>query len=419
MVLVSMVIASCTTNDVTHRSTTATYVMPPVTGGGEPIRIGWFDANPSDTSVLPTSSSTGSSTGSSSTSSSSIELPGPTRAAQAAVSYVNASFGGVAGRPLVLVACVSDNSDRSTDGCASRLLDGKPDVVLKGVDSHGSAALGVVAGAGLSYATVQAISTPELTSRDSVVFTPGTVGYFAAAAQFAADNHWKRVGLLLTETAPAAQAFQAFGLPVFQRLGITVVGAPAPSEPTRLSSMVAAATASAVDGLVVIASDGCTDVLKALHKANYHGPIMLTAACAVPDVLSDPLVDGAYFLYPDVSADGADPDTVQYREAMARYAPGVDIGGETPQGFSAVMDLYRALLTAPVPSILDGASLTSTLRRARNVSLFMGGGATFTCDGSALAVLSAVCSGLTAISRYQAGVWQPVRTYDANQIIGS
>ncbi|MCU1344679.1 MAG: Uncharacterized protein JWL70_945, partial [Acidimicrobiia bacterium] len=171
---------------------------------------------------------------------SAVGLPPATRAAQAAVGLINESFGGVGGRPLTLVACVSHNSDRSTNECASRLLDSKPDVVLKGVDSHGSGALGVVAGAGLSYVTVQAATTPELTSRDSVVFTPGTVGYFAAAAQFAADNHWRRIGLLLAEPAPVAQSFQAFGLPIFQRLGITVVGAPEPSEPTHLANMVSA-----------------------------------------------------------------------------------------------------------------------------------------------------------------------------------
>ena len=104
---------------------------------------------------------------------------------------------------------------------------------------------------------------------------------------------------------------------------------------------------------------------------------------------------------------------------MAKYAPDVPTYGVTAQGFSAVMDLYRALLTAPVPSILDGASLTATLRRARNVPLFMGGGATYTCDGSRLKVLSAVCSGLTVISRYQAGQWQMVHTYDAGQIINA
>jgi branched-chain amino acid transport system substrate-binding protein len=415
---VSLVIAvaACTDTRVATPPTPATAVVTSPSGrdNGEPIRVAWFDAAmPSSAAAATTTTTTSSATATAPTS-----LPPATRGAQAAVEYINRELGGLGGRPFQLSTCVSKNTSQSVNDCAAVLLDGKPDVVVKGLDDFGSVALSATAGAGLSYVTVQAVSTPELVSPDSLVFTPGTVGYFAGAAQLAADLGWKSVGLALTEPSPAAQSFEAFGRPAFDRLRVAVQGAPVPSEPIGLSKLMGHATEQSPDALVMIGpTAGCTDVLDALRETTYRGPLVLTSLCAVPGVLSDPIVDGAYFLFPDVSVNSADPDTALYMKAMAQYAPDADTVGFAPQGFSAIMDLYRSLLTAPLPGLLNGASIAATLHRARVVPLFMGGGVTFTCDGSTIAVLPAVCSAAVTVARYSGGKWEWLHSYDAARIL--
>jgi branched-chain amino acid transport system substrate-binding protein len=70
-------------------------------------------------------------------------------------------------------------------------------------------------------------------------------------------------------------------------------------------------------------------------------------------------------------------------------------------GFASVMNLAGALRTIPVGTTVDAAATTSALRAAKAVPLFLGGGATYTCDGTAFPGLKSLCSVQSHVVEYQ------------------
>jgi branched-chain amino acid transport system substrate-binding protein len=87
---------------------------------------------------------------------------------------------------------------------------------------------------------------------------------------------------------------------------------------------------------------------------------------------------------------------------MARYASELDPDDVYAQaGFASVMNLASALRAIPVGTTLDATATTNALRAAKAVPLFLGGGGTYTCDGSVFPTLKALCSLQSHVVEYQ------------------
>ncbi|HVW41160.1 MAG TPA: hypothetical protein VHC18_07405, partial [Amycolatopsis sp.] len=99
------------------------------------------------------------------------------------------------------------------------------------------------------------------------------------------------------------------------------------------------------------------------------------------------------------------------------YQPTANIGSFAPSSFATIMNLYRVMSTVADPASLDARSITATLRDTRNTPLFMGGGKTFTCDGSAFASSPSICTGASFLTRYANGTYQLVESYDTSALL--
>ena len=115
-----------------------------------------------------------------------------------------------------------------------------------------------------------------------------------------------------------------------------------------------------------------------------------------------PTAKGTLFVRQTASIDRKSPDVKTYDKAMAHYAAEVDPDDVYAQaGFASVMNLGAALRTIPVGTAIDPATTTAALKAAKAVPMFLGGGAMYSCDGTAFPSLKSLCSVQSHVVEYQ------------------
>jgi len=379
---------------------TVTLPTPAAPASGKPLRIFFFNQE-----------------GASSAASS----PESSEAARAAVEYVNKNLGGVHGRPLEMEHCPTLGTPESVTNCANKAVDAKPDVVIKGVEVASATAVPILAGAGLPYLTLNAGTPEELTNPSSFVLSAGFAAQMAPVAQYAKEKGYKSVGAIYTNVPSLSTALDGTVSKLFAQQGTTYVSSPVASTTGDLTPAYSALVAKNVDAVFVVASVGhCAAALKARQSLADTRPLFMSSSCNVASVLSTvspSVVDGTIFALLDTSAVVDDKDTQTYLAAMRAYAPSADVGAFAPTSFSAIMDFYQAMLTAPDARALDAASVRKTLESAANVPMFMGGEKQFGCGTTYFTRSPSVCTGWAFLTSYQDGRYKLVNSYNSAELL--
>jgi len=342
------------------------------------------------------------------------------QAAEAAADYINKNLGGVGGRPLKLIHCASLGTPDSVTNCANKAVDAHPDVVIKGVEVASASAVPIIAGAGIPYVTLQS-GTVELTNPDSFVLSGGNAAQWAPVAAYAKEKGYKRIGVIYTNVTSLSSSLDGTVSKLFKKDGIDYTSVPVAISTGDLSPAYSAIVAKHADAVFMVGSaNQCAAVLKARTSLADTTPLFMSASCNVSDVLNSVpsnVTKGAIFASLDTSSVPDDPDTKVYRTVMKTYQPDANIGSFAPTGFSAVMDFYRAMLTAPNPKTLDAKSVKATLANSKNVKLFMGGGKTFSCSVTYFPSSPSVCTGASFLVSYDNGDYKLVGAYDAAKLL--
>jgi branched-chain amino acid transport system substrate-binding protein len=343
------------------------------------------------------------------------------QAAEAAVDYVNNNLGGVKGRPLKLIHCASLGTPDSAINCANQAVDDKPDVVIKGVDVAGGSAVPIVTGAGISYVTLNAGSPDEVNHSLAFSLTSGFAAQFAPVAAYAKTKGYSSLGVIYTNVQPLSTPLNGPFAALLAKEGIKYVPEPVDITSGDLTPAYSALVAKHVSGILVVTSLAqCTASLQARASLGDSTPLFMSSSCDVPSALSavsPSATNGAIFAFLDTSAVPSDADTKTYLLAMKTYEPSANVGSFAPSGFESIIDFYRAMLTAADPSTLDAASVATTLKSAKNIPLFMGGGQTFSCGQTYFAGESSVCTGAAFLASYTGGTFSLVGAYNAAQLL--
>jgi branched-chain amino acid transport system substrate-binding protein len=342
------------------------------------------------------------------------------QAAEAAVDYVN-NLGGVKGRPLKLTHCESLGTPDSVINCANQAVDDKPDVVIKGVDVAGGSAVPIVTGAGLAYVTLNAGSPDEVDHNLAFSLTSGFAAQFAPVAAYAKSKGYKSLGVVYTNVQPLSTPLNGPFASLLAKDGISYVPEPVDITAADVTSQYNALVAKHVGAILVVTTLAqCTASLQARSSLSDSTPLFMSSSCDVPSALSavsSSATNGAVFAFQDTSAVPSDTDTKTYLQAMKTYEPSASVGSFAPSGFESIIDFYRAMMTASDPATLDAASVATTLKTAKNVPLFMGGGETFDCSATYFAGESSVCTGAAFLASYSAGTFSLVGAYNASQLL--
>jgi branched-chain amino acid transport system substrate-binding protein len=373
---------------------------PSAAASGKPLRIFFFNQE-----------------GASSTASS----PESYQAAQAAVDYVNKNLGGVKGRLLQITHCATLGTPDSAINCANQAVDAKPDAVVKGVDIAGGSVVPIVTGAGIPYLTLSAGQPDEVSHKLAFSLGSGFAGQFAPVAAYAKSKGYKSVGVIYTNVTSLSTPLNGPLAKLLAKEGITYIPEPVDITSGDLTPVYNALLAKHVSAILVVAAlSQCAASLQARSSLGDTTPLFMSNSCDVTSVLSAvpaSVTTGTIFALQDTSAVPTDPDTKTYLEAMKTYEPSANVGSFAPPSFEAIMDFYRAMMTAPDPRALSAASVASTLTSAKNVPLFMGGGQTFSCGQPFFVGQSSVCTGAAFLVGDTDGTFKLVGAYDASKLL--
>ncbi len=350
--------------------------------------------------------------------SSAVSSPEAFQAASAAVTYINKKLGGLKGRPFELIHCADLGTPDSSIACANKAVDAKPAIVVKGVDTAIEAALPIISKSGIPYFTLQG-SVAEGTAPNSFNPSAGIVGVLSGMVTYAKQQGVKSIGAIYSDITGLSAAVNGPLTADAKAAGIRVVPIPVAISTQDLTSAYSIALAKKVNAIFDISSVGqCAAVLKARQSLADKTPLYIPYVCDAPSVLkssSTSVTNGMAIGSLDTSSVPSDADTKIYTAAMKAYQPSAEIGGFAPGSFEAIMDIYNALNSSSSdPRTLDAPSVSTALKSARAVPLFMGGGKTFTCDGTADPTQPGLCSGWVFILKYSDGEHSLAATTDTS-----
>ncbi|WP_261554508.1 ABC transporter substrate-binding protein [Frankia tisae] len=378
--------------------TAATVTLPPGTkASGAPVKIGFITAEGG----------------------SAVSLPEVREGAQAAVAYANDYLGGIGGRPIQLVVCKSQEDAASARTCANQMVEQKVTAVGTGTTGFGDTLVPVITGAKIPYVTGTATAGSEFATDGVFSWTGAFPATLGTMASYAKEKGYKRVALFVTDVPAAITGANALGKPVFQKSGVDLDVISIPQGSADATSQVTSAIGKKPDALALVGdATHCTSVFKAFQAVGATQPKFVIQPCVskTVDDAAPGQLDGSILFTPS-DTDSDDPEAKLYRTVMARYAPKTQTDGYAVTGYQTVLGLARAL--KGINGEVTPASVTSTLQAARNITMPAGHGLTFSCDGSAIPSLKALCSASSVEATLKGTKATGVRTVDAASLFAA
>lgn len=314
--------------------------------------------------------------------------------AQIAADYLNEYRGGLGGQPIELVICGNKASASGAADCANQMIEEDVAAVVWPFTGFGPQQVPIITGAGIPIIAVSGSSTEELTTPGVFIITGGYVGTLGAYAQHSADNAVEKFSMITIDVPSATQAAEGIGALVFGNAGVEYsVVKVAPGTPDMTAQVQAAisdgATALGVTGDVTF----CTSFFQAYQALALDVPKYIIQPCVDPTViesLSD-VLDGS--ILATTVAD--DDDTDVYAAMVEKYGdgdidPNPSVSSGVSSGVASLMNLWNLMdgVTGPITA----AVATDQAKTAVDTPMWLSGGLTFTCDGTAIPLLPNLCS---------------------------
>ncbi|MCS3877640.1 branched-chain amino acid transport system substrate-binding protein [Gordonia amarae] len=293
------------------------------------------------------------------------------QSAEAATRYLNDNAGGIKGHKIELVVCKQEETPATATACA----------------------------------TTGAFS-----------LTGGTVAILNGMAQTAAGDGIKKIAVIAGTGPDSASLLKQIGGRFFTKAGVEAEFIGIPLDTPDPTPQITAAL-KGKPGAVGVLGDGrlCTALLKTLPAASADTTPYVLGPCldkTVLEAVGGDAVKGAK-LFGSNTAYSDEPESALYRQILGAYAPDVDPAGIGYGGYQAVMGFAEALNKSAVTDFTP-AGVKQAMTATKDVPLPSAGGLTFTCDGKAFPLLSALCSLKTVVSDVDAdGRWSGDRVVGA------
>ena len=322
-------------------------------------------------------------------------------AAEAAINFINAELGGVDGRPLELVPCITEFSVESSQACAQELVLEDVVALVGGIDVLVQGALPVLEQNGLPIVGGIPAGLAEQRSPSSFSFSGGTAGGMAAFMRHAADQGYEKAFIAYGEFDSFQVAAEDYGARVAEDLGLEVRLHAFPLFGADYTSVLNDAKAFGAQAVVINAADAaCVPVMEGFRDFGFEGTLYLFGACA-----ADEIIDAAGGAEVGVVFNGEGPpdaddvDGTVFDLASTEYNTGNAQAAGTV-AFRGMMNLYAVLAE------LGGDDITSegiveVLERAVDRRSFWGH--PYTCDGNQVPGLPSLCAPQQALFTFVDG----------------
>jgi branched-chain amino acid transport system substrate-binding protein len=339
-------------------------------------------------------------------------------AAQAAAKYINGHLGGVAGRPLQLLTCGTNDTPAGALDCTNKMVAANVPVVLAADPGEPGPEIQGLSAAKIPFFTYAVADQSVLLSPDAYVLT-NVLGTLAVPIKVAKDSGVTHVAMLLINVPAAVGPVETSAPPFFRANGLSVqFTAIAPGTPDMTPQVESAMSAGAQQFNVIGDATFCTSALTALKNLSFKGQTVINSQCFSNQLASSVPggVDGVKIGSAE-SLDPKDPQVALYNAVMAQYAPGTPRqSSSNADGFAVVLGFARAM--TGVQGSLTPASVQSALAAMSPQPMPLLAGQTFQCNRKAVSLTPAACSSSAVIITMDAsGNSKSTVAFDANPYI--
>lgn len=315
-------------------------------------------------------------------------------AAQAAVAFVNAELGGVAGRPIALLTCASDFAPETSQRCAQDLISRGALAFAGGIDIGSTGSIPVLEQNGVALVGGIPTNLTEMRSPVAFFFSGGGPGAIAGLTAYAVrELGARRIAIGYGEFESFELAATRYGADVAEALGAEAELVPFPVIGADFLPVMTRIAESEPDAIVMAAADtACVPIMTHRRDLGIDAPLLLVGACAAPEIVeqAEGLLDGVYF-----NSEGPFDQTIEgelFQTAIDVYAT-EPAGGAGTVSFRGMMNLW-ALLGEVVDesgsdALTPGAILDHVRSAVDHASFW---GHPFSCDGTPLPDLAALCA---------------------------
>ncbi|MCW2528429.1 MAG: putative branched-chain amino acid transport system [Pseudonocardiales bacterium] len=350
----------------------------------------------------------------------SIDFTSLQNTAQDAVKYVNERLGGVAGHPIKLKICETQQQPARATDCANQMIQADVPVVLNDVTGVGTYVVPPISKAGIPYISFSGATAEELTSKNAYSLTGSIAALLGGMAQYSKQQGFKKVAIVAFNIPTVLSAVNGLGKLAFSKAGVDLQVVPVAPGTADLSPQIQTAVSGKADAILTFAdSTTCTASLKAARSLNYTGKLLINQEC-IATTSATSIPNG----YTDVSTEtttkqkAGDKEYDLYSAVLNHYGSSTaktDLAaGGSVLGYGVVLGFARAMAGLASGDVTS-AAVVDTVTKAQNVALPVGGGVTFSCDGKALAILPGICSvGAQITSLNKDGTTDVYTTVDAS-----
>jgi branched-chain amino acid transport system substrate-binding protein len=216
--------------------------------------------------------------------------PEATRAAQAAVRYVNEKLGGIGGHPLTLKVCTIASAEEEGQKCGQQLLnDSGVQAVAFGNVFMGDTSFNSVMNGQKPLIVGVATGQSVATAKNAFILFGDLTHVFAPWGTYARDVLHARTAAVIYTNVPGDKAAGAAVRKGLEDAGIKVTSVAFDLQATDLLGPVTAAGAQTADVIVPISQgNGCVGIAKALKQLGNTKPVAATPVCLSADVAAGP-----------------------------------------------------------------------------------------------------------------------------------
>lgn len=297
--------------------------------------------------------------------------PGATKAAQAAVGYVNSELGGIGGHPLQLDTCFISQAEEEGQKCGQQLLsDSSVSVLAYGFVPVGNQSLESVVNGAKPIVVGVSGNNADARAKNTYVLYGDQTHVFAPWGTYARDVLHAKTAALVYNNAPGGVTGGQALRTALQQGGLQVKSVGYNPEATDLLGPVTAAGAQTADVIVPLPdTQGCINIAKALGQIGSRKPVVAGPLCIDPAVakgLGGDFPKWTYGIAQTLSSDTTAPDQQAYVSTITKYgvARADTVNPFAALGWSEVLELAK-LMNAAGADRVSPDSMTAQLKAFR------------------------------------------------------
>jgi branched-chain amino acid transport system substrate-binding protein len=343
--------------------------------------------------------------------------------AQIAARYQNQYGDGLDGHKIELRFCANDQSATGGLLCATDMVQHKVVAVIESSSGQGPTEVPTLVQAGIPYIAMTGGSAAELTTPGAFALLGGVPAILGAVAQQAKQKGYAKVTLIVENEPTVVQGTQALGNIVFKAAGVGFDLLAADPHATDLKPELQQAVAGGASAVGVGGDAGfCSAFLRSYAALHLHLPRYVIATCLGPSNVNSRTLDKVLrgSLLAGAVTSNAKDDAL-YAAIVHKYArlvnPNPNVSSEDFAGLLPVLSLAAIMKDAPPSQPATAAGILARTETAKNVAIPLFGGGTFTCNGTAIALLMSICSSTSAIGTLGSGyLVTHIQTYDPSAL---